>query len=103
MHSPARLTLPLMVHSGDGATDPEAEASRMAFALSGGLVAPKMVVFLLAAPPIPGRDERALPHAGLGVARGLLVLVIVVAEPHIGQRPAASHHPFLDVLAVDGA
>src|SRR3984957_5548604 len=58
---------------------------------------------LVADPPIPRRDERALPHAGLDVARGLLVLVIVVAEPHIGQRPSVSHHPFLDVLAVDFA
>ena len=35
MHSPAELTLPLMVQSGDGATSPEAEAIRMAWALSG--------------------------------------------------------------------
>ncbi|OIQ71459.1 hypothetical protein GALL_469230 [mine drainage metagenome] len=47
MHSPARLTLPLMVQSGEGATAPEADASRIACALSGGLVAPRMAVFLL--------------------------------------------------------
>ena len=28
MHSPERLTLPLMVQSGEGATGPEAEASK---------------------------------------------------------------------------
>src|SRR5581483_3563394 len=58
---------------------------------------------LVADPPIPGRDERALPHAGLGLARRFLVLVIVVREPRVRQRPAAPHHPFLDVLAVDVA
>src|ERR1700741_4323410 len=56
---------------------------------------------LVADPPIPRRDERALPHAGLGFARGLLVILIVVGEARIGERPAASHQPFLDVLAVD--
>src|SRR5436190_8393546 len=47
MHSPARLTLPLMVQSGEGATEPEADASRMALALSGGFTEPRMTVFLL--------------------------------------------------------
>src|SRR5580693_3150706 len=47
MHSPDRLTLPLMVQSGEGATDPEADASRMVLALSGALAAPRMLVFLL--------------------------------------------------------
>src|ERR1700733_14026870 len=47
MHSPAWLTLPLMVQSGDGATEPDADASRMVLALSGALAAPRMVVFLL--------------------------------------------------------
>src|SRR5437773_1867124 len=47
MHSPARLTLPLMVQSGEGATGPEADASRMARAFSGGFTAPRMWVFLL--------------------------------------------------------
>src|SRR3569832_949321 len=56
---------------------------------------------LVADPPVPGCDERPLPHAGLGCARGFLVLVIVVREARISERPAATHHPFLDVLAVD--
>src|SRR5664279_766599 len=56
---------------------------------------------LVADPPVPRRDERALPHPGLGLARGLFVVVVIVGEPHIGQRPAALHQPFLDVLAVD--
>ena len=47
MHSPERLTLPLMVQSGEGATDPDADASRIARACSGGLTAPRMAVFLL--------------------------------------------------------
>ena len=49
MHSPDRLTLPLMVQSGDGATGPDADASRIVLAFSGGLAAPRMVVFLLRA------------------------------------------------------
>src|SRR5882724_10228667 len=56
---------------------------------------------LVADPPVPGCDERALPHADLGLARGFLVIVIVMGEPRIGQRPSIPHHPFLDVLAVD--
>src|SRR4029079_14464588 len=47
MHSPERLTLPLMVQSGEGALAPEADASRMALALSGGFTEPRMTVFLL--------------------------------------------------------
>jgi hypothetical protein len=47
MHSPERLTLPLMVQSGEGATDPDADASRIALAFGGGLTAPRIVVFLL--------------------------------------------------------
>src|SRR6266851_2930005 len=49
MHSPARLTLPLMVQSGEGATDPDADASRIVLAFSTGLAAPRMAVFLLRA------------------------------------------------------
>src|ERR1700757_3543911 len=56
---------------------------------------------LVAHPPVPGRDEGALPHAGLGVASGGLVGVIVVRDAGVGQRPAASPQPFLDVLTVD--
>src|ERR1700759_2119041 len=56
---------------------------------------------LVADPPVPRRDEGALPHAGLGVARGFLVGIEIMREPDIGQRPSAFHHPFLDVLAVD--
>src|SRR5258706_161503 len=33
MHSPDRLTLPLMVQSGEGATAPDADAKRIALAL----------------------------------------------------------------------
>ena len=47
MHSPEPLTLPLMVQSGEGATDPEADTNSTAFALAGGLAAPRIVVFLL--------------------------------------------------------
>src|SRR5664279_1074255 len=56
---------------------------------------------LVADAPVPRRDEGALPHAGLGVARGLFVGVVIMGNPNIGQRPSALHHPFLDVLAVD--
>src|SRR4051795_3370214 len=47
MHSPARLTLPLMVQSGEGATEPEADASRIESALPAGFTAPSTAVFLL--------------------------------------------------------
>src|SRR5205823_3692562 len=56
---------------------------------------------LVADAPVPRRDEGALPHAGLGLARGGLVGIVVMGEAHIGQGPAAPHQPFLDVLAVD--
>ena len=101
MHSPERLTLPLMVQSGDGATGPEADASRIALAFSGGLAAPRIVGLLVADAPVPWRDERALPHPGLGFARGFFVGLVVAGDPDEGQRPAARHHPFLDVFAVD--
>src|SRR5467141_3388599 len=56
---------------------------------------------LVADAPVPRRDERALPHPGLGLARRLLVGIVVLGKPRIGQGPAVSHHPFLNVLAVD--
>src|ERR1700730_17720864 len=56
---------------------------------------------LVADAPVPRRDEGALPHPGLGFARGGFDGVVVMREAHIGQRPAVLHHPFLDVLAVD--
>src|SRR6478735_2860509 len=55
---------------------------------------------LVAHAPVPGRDEGALPHAGLGLARGLLVGLVVVRDAGVGERPAARDQPFLDVLAV---
>src|SRR5947209_7414865 len=58
---------------------------------------------LVAHAPVPRRDEGALPHAGLGLARGLFVRLVIPGETHIGERPAARDQPFLDVLAVDGA
>ena len=59
--------------------------------------------FLVADAPVPRRDKCALPHPGPGVARSLLVLIVIMGNPHIGQRPAAPHQPFLDVLAIDVA
>src|ERR1700732_2522297 len=56
---------------------------------------------LVADAPVPRRDEGALPHPGLGLARGLLVGIVVMGKPRIGQRPSVLHHPLLDVLAVD--
>src|SRR5258706_10856663 len=56
---------------------------------------------LVADAPVPRRDERALPHPGLGLARLLLVGIVVMGKPRIGQGPAVSHQPFLNVLAVD--
>src|SRR4029077_11517496 len=55
---------------------------------------------LVADAPVPWRDERALPHPGLGFARGFLIRLIVTRELFEGQRPAVRHQPFLDVLAV---
>ena len=55
---------------------------------------------LVADAPVPRRDERALPHPGLGLARGLLVALVIVRDPRERQRPAVRHQPFLDVLAV---
>src|SRR5262249_8685122 len=56
---------------------------------------------LVAHAPVPRRDEGALPHAALGLARRLLVGLVVVREAGIGQRPAVRGPPFLDVLAPD--
>ena len=56
---------------------------------------------LVADPPVPRRDEGALPHPGLGLARSFLIGIVIVRNPDIRQRPAVHHHPFLDVLAVD--
>src|SRR4051794_37286622 len=42
---------------------------------------------LVADAPIPWRDERALPHARLGLARGLFVGVVIMRETDKGQRP----------------
>src|SRR5690242_11187762 len=55
---------------------------------------------LVANAPVPRRDERALPHPHLGLARGLLVALVVARDPCQRQRPAVRHQPFLDVLAV---
>ena len=101
MHSPARLTLPLMVHSGEGATGPEADASRIAWAVSRRLDRAQDRRLLVADAPVPRRDEGALPHAGLGLARGFFIGLVVMGDAGIGQRPSVLHHPFLDVLAVD--
>src|ERR1700716_1948821 len=56
---------------------------------------------LVAHAPVPRRDEGALPHAGLGLARLLLIVIVIMREPRIGQRPSVSPQPFLNVLAVD--
>src|SRR5258708_4661463 len=56
---------------------------------------------LVADAPVPRRDEGALPHPGLGLSRLLFVGVVIMGNPRIGQGPAVSHQPFLDVLAVD--
>ena len=90
-----------MVQSGEGATDPDADASRIALAFCGRLGGAENGRLLVADAPVPRRDERALPHPGLGLARGLFVGVVVMGNPRIGQRPAVRHQPFLDVLAVD--
>src|SRR6476619_5883286 len=55
---------------------------------------------LVADAPVPRRDERALPHPGLGLARGLLLALVVARDPRQRQRPPVRHQPFLDVLAV---
>src|SRR5215217_2519874 len=55
---------------------------------------------LVADAPVPRRDERALPHPGLGLARGLLIALVIARDPRQRQRPAVRHQPFLDVLAV---
>ena len=90
-----------MVQSGEGATGPEADASRIAWAFSGGLIGAEDRRLLVADAPVPRRDEGALPHAGLGFARGFFVGIVVMGDARIGQRPSVPHHPFLDVLAVD--
>src|SRR3984957_9309786 len=56
---------------------------------------------LVADAPVPRRDERALPHAGLGLARGLFVGIVIVGNARIAERPPVLHHPLLDVLAID--
>src|SRR5882757_1620252 len=56
---------------------------------------------LVADPPDPRRDERALPHPGFCLTRGFFVRFVVFGKSHIGQRPAARYQPFLDVFAID--
>src|SRR6266702_5015403 len=56
---------------------------------------------LVAHAPVPWRDEGALPHPGFCLTRGSFVGIIVVGDTGVGQRPAAPHQPFLDVLAAD--
>ena len=73
----------------------------MAFAFSGGLVAPRIMVFLLRTHQSQGAMNAPCHIPAFGIARGLLVRVVVVARPRVGKRPSARHHPFLDVLAVD--
>src|SRR6267142_3712813 len=67
----------------------------------GRLGGPENGGLLVADAPVPRRDEGALPHPGLGLARLLFVGVVIMGNPRIGQGPAVSHQPFLDVLAVD--
>src|SRR6478672_13196588 len=43
---------------------------------------------LVADAPVPRRDERALPHPGLGLARRLLVGNVIVGDADESQRPA---------------
>src|SRR5258705_7952500 len=67
----------------------------------GRLGGPENGGLLVADAPVPRRDEGALPHPGLGLARLLFVGIVIMGNPRIGQGPAVSHQPFLDVLAVD--
>src|SRR5712671_1205473 len=69
--------------------------------VGGRLGGPENGRLLVADAPVPRRDEGALPHAGLGLARLLFIAVVIVRNPRIGQGPAVSHQPFLDVLAID--
>src|SRR5271156_4797347 len=55
---------------------------------------------LVADAPVPWRDEGALPHAGLGLARRLFVRIVIMGKTHIAERPSVLHHPLLDVLAI---
>src|ERR1700692_4039788 len=64
MHSPDRLTLPLMVQSGEGATDPDADASRIVLAFSTGLGAPGNAGVSFPR-PLPPADAAAQTFAGL--------------------------------------
>src|SRR4029453_13197283 len=52
---------------------------------------------LVADAPVPWRDERALPHAGLGLARGLLVALVVVRDSRQRQRPTVRPQPLLNI------
>src|SRR5258708_1556746 len=67
----------------------------------GRLGGPENGGLLVADAPVPRRDEGALPHPGLGLARLLFVGIVIMGNPRIGQGPAVSHQPFLDVVAVD--
>src|SRR5258705_3551412 len=69
----------------------------------GWLGGPENGGLLVADAPVPRRDERALPHASLGLARLLFVGIVVMGKPRISQGPAVSHQPFLNVLAIDFA
>ena len=100
MHSPARLTLPLMVQSGEGAHRSRSRRQQDRFGIFRRLDRAENGGLLVADAPVPWRDERALPHPGLGLARRFLIRLVVARDPRQRQRPAVRHQPFLNVLAV---
>jgi len=52
-------------------------------------------------PPVPRCNEGASPDAVTRIPCDTFVSVIGMAVPDERQRPAGSHHPLLDVFAVD--
>ncbi|MEK0081944.1 hypothetical protein U1T56_02180 [Geminicoccaceae bacterium SYSU G07066] len=66
-------------------------------AASGAGEAPRGDLLLAPAPMLPGRHERAGPHAAPLRARRLLLAEIVLAVPAVGECPAVLDHPGIDL------
>src|ERR1035437_10145147 len=89
MRSPLRFMLPLIVHSSDGAPAADAAPSRISCAFVG--------------PPAPRGNDRAGPKPGARLAGLGLVLIVGVRVANKCECPSVPHHPFLNVLAINGA
>jgi len=103
MHSPGPVDVALDGAVGRGRDRSRGRRQQDGVGAVGRFDGPEDRRLLVAHAPVPRRDEGALPHPGLGFARGLFVGIVIMGKPRVGQRPPVLHQPFLDVLAVDFA